>query len=105
VASGVRSLNVQLQPARSPGLDVEAAVARLQAVAPATVGRGEDVGPYINIGFRAADLPALWAAVQEVVRADVGLSRCVIACCEGERGWDDYRLLHHFDPSQPLDHV
>jgi hypothetical protein len=99
----VKSLNVQLQPARSPGLNVATAVARLQAVAPATVSRGADAGLYINVGYRAADIPALWAAVREVVRADADLSQCVIACCEGEHGWDDYRLLHHFDPSQPLD--
>jgi hypothetical protein len=101
----IRSLNVQIQPARSPDLDVEATVARLQTVAPATVTRGADVGPYINIGFRATDIGLVWATVREQLRADEALARCVIACCEGERGWDDYRLLHHFDPSQPLDDV
>lgn len=97
-----KSLVVQIQPGRSPGLDAEAAVARLQAVASASVSRGEDAGPYINVGFQAADLSALWAAVREVVRDDAALAKCVIACCEGDRGWDDYLLLHHFDPLQSL---
>jgi hypothetical protein len=101
----VNSLKVQLQPARSPGLDAEAAVARLQAVAPATVTRGEDDGPYINVGFRSTDIGAVWAAVREQFRADPPLAQCSMAFCEGAWGWDDYRLLHHFDPAEPLDEV
>jgi hypothetical protein len=27
----------------------------------------------------------------------------MIVVCEGERGWDDYLLLHHFDKRQKLD--
>ena len=75
------------------------------AVAPATVTRGDDNGPYINVRFRSADVGAVWAAVREQLRADPPLAQCSMACCEGDRGWDDYRLLHHFDPSVPLDEV
>jgi len=25
--------------------------------------------------------------------------------CEGENGWDDYRLLHHFDPEVEIDEI
>jgi hypothetical protein len=31
------------------------------------------------------------------------LRNAAIIMCEGTRGWDDYRLLHHYDPAQPLD--
>lgn len=101
----MKRLHVQIQPARSPRLDAEAVVARLQALAAAVVSRGEDGSPYTNVDFRTADVRVLWAAVQDQLRADPALAASAIVCCEGERGWDDYRLLHHFDPAVPLDEV
>jgi hypothetical protein len=86
-------------------LDADTAAARLQALGPAVVTRGVDKGPWINIDFRPSDLRPLWQAARELVRADPALAGCAIACCEGEHGWDDYRLLHHFDPAEPLDEV
>lgn len=99
----MKLLHVQIQPARSPGLDADAAVACLQSLATASVTRGEDSGPYINVDFLPADVRALWPAVREKIQSDPELAACSIVCCEGEMGWDDYLLLHHFDPSQPLD--
>ena len=98
-------MHVQLQPARSPELDADAAASRIAALAPAVVTRGDDAGPYINIDFRPTEMSTLWTAVQAELVADPRLAACVIACCEGERGWDDYLLLHHYDPSEPLDMV
>lgn len=37
--------------------------------------------------------PPLWTAL---------LLHCCLAMCTGEQGWDDYRLLHHFDPDVAL---
>lgn len=94
----MKLLYVQLQPALSPHLDVEAVVARLHSLAvPSMVERGEDVGPYINVSYATADLPALWAAVWKQVRSDEALAQCAIVCCQGEHGWDDYQLLHPLD--------
>jgi hypothetical protein len=80
-------------------------VDRLRDLAPAVISRGKDASRYINVGFRPADVRVLWPAVRELVRSDPELAACSIVCCEGEWGWDDYRLLHHFDPSELLDEV
>jgi hypothetical protein len=101
----MKRLHIQIQSARSPGLDVDMAVARLQILSAAVVSRGVDDGPYINVDYRPADVRALWAAVREQVRADPALASSAIVCCEGERGWDDYLLLHHYDPAERLDDV
>jgi hypothetical protein len=102
----MKKLYIQIQPRRSPGLDAEEAVDRLRNLgATAVVKRGEDVVPYINVLFRAADVKVLWEALQEQLRADPALAGCSIVCSEGERSWDDYRLLHHFDPRERLDEV
>jgi hypothetical protein len=104
--SRMKVLNVQLQPDRSPTLDVSATVARLRALASDSwVSQGEDDGRHVNIGFGAADPAELWAAVQEHLRADAGLAGAAIVVCQGECGWDDYLLLHHFDPTEPLDQL
>ena len=102
----MKVLNVQLQPDRSPTLDVSATVARLGALTSASrISESEDGGRYVNITFEAADPTELWAAVQEHLRADAGLAGAAIVVCQGERGWDDYLLLHHFDPIEPLDQM
>ena len=61
------------------------------------VAKGNDKGPYINVSFAASDLKALWRAVRkELVR--LGLQGGSIVTCTGKDGWNDYLLLHHFDP-------
>jgi hypothetical protein len=102
-AEQMKRLHVQIQPVRSPRLDTDAVVSRLQALAEAEVSRGDDRGAYIHVDFRPANVEELWLAVRQQVRADPELAACSIVCCEGERGWDDYRLLHHFDPAEPPD--
>jgi hypothetical protein len=104
-AGPLKQLCIQIQTAHSPGLDADVVIARLQALATAVVTRGEDAGPCINIDFQPADVRSLWAAVREQVHADPALAACAIICCEGAKGWDDYRLLHHFDSAEPLDEV
>lgn len=104
------ALTVQVQPALSPGLDMAEAVARLTRAGEHTGARvrveeGFDRVAYVNLDFVAGAVAALWAAVQAELRAVPGLAEAAIACCQGEYGWDDYLLLHHYDPSEPLDQL
>jgi hypothetical protein len=102
----MKLLNIQLQPARSPGLDARAAVGRLRSLAATSrISEGEDGGLYINIGFEAADPTGLWAAIRDQLRADPALAEAAIVVCQGERGWDDYLLLYHFDLTEPVDEM
>jgi hypothetical protein len=100
----MRVLNVQLQPARSPTLNVTATVARLSGLTDEVlVSEGEEGGRYVKVGLRTTEVIGLWDVVRELLQADAALARAAIVVCQGERGWDDYLLLHHFDPSQVLD--
>jgi hypothetical protein len=98
-----RSLHVQLQPSRSPDLDIEAVVNRLLTLASAVVTRGEDAGPYIDVNFCLADIEEIWDVLRKQILVDEEFAKCSIICCTGKNGWDDYLLLHHFDSSQPVD--
>lgn len=100
----MKVLHCQLQPARSPGMDVAAAVARLRSLVTITwVSEGEDSGRYVNIGFEAADPAGLWAVIRSQLQADPELAGAAIVVCQGDHGWDDYLVLHHFNPTVSRD--
>jgi len=73
------------------------------------VSKGNDRGPYVNFHFigQNRSLTHIWLLVRRraLNHRSLGalLRRGSIVTCEGSRGWDNYRLLHHFDPKVPLD--
>lgn len=104
---------LQVHPGRAPGLDVTRLAEACEAVARRTLGirgfgvsEGEDGGVYVNLVFAAEDplqaWPPLWSALQALPGFGALLPGCCLAVCTGEQGWDDYRLLHHFDPDVAL---
>ena len=110
----MKALSVQVQPGRAPDMDVGAVEARFREVAEERqlvkrhqFDRGHDKGEYLNFTFGTEDLRALWERVQEALYRDRNLAGPMgvasIATCEGEHGWDDYLLLHHFDPGVKRD--
>ena len=102
----MKSLVAQIQPARALHLDVEATVGLLTANGEeVTVNHGSDSGPFVNITFKTVNLSDLWPRLEQLIRSTPQLSTAAIVTCEGEQGWDDYLLLHHFDSEEPLDHT
>jgi hypothetical protein len=102
----MRKFCIQLQPDRSPRLDLEKAVVELTALAKhASVSKGEDRVQYVNVILSAIDAIGLWAAIRKRLQANEELAKASTVICQGERGWDDYLLLHHFNPNVPLDEL
>jgi hypothetical protein len=110
----MRTLSIQLHPNRIESGDTERLVETLQRAASGASlraiaqDRGDDDGPYINLSFAAPDHVAAWSQLRAVYEdADVGtqLASASIVVCEGADGWNDYLLLHHFDPAEKLDDV
>lgn len=110
----MRHLNVQLQPDRATSLDLSKTRAAIEElarnhaiVAGFNTNEGDDHGRYTNFTFLANDPRILWDRIQAEVLGDpeIGseVADCSIIVCEGEHGWEDYLLLHHFDPAQKLD--
>ena len=106
-------INIQVHPHRASGLDVERLVASCETMARGIKAcrgfgssQGEDEGAYINLTFAtesvASSWPELRAALLESAEFGAALKRACICICTGAEGWDDYLLLHHFDPEQPL---
>lgn len=92
-----RAVHVQIQPGRSPELEVLGAVERLQQLgadaplaASVTVTEGNDDGAYVDVDFSSETVRALWTALRAALDRDPLLAACTIVCCEGSRGWNDY---------------
>ena len=62
---------------------------------------------HFNIMFKTEQPRAFWDVLSMALfkcgTHGAALRNAAIIMCEGTRGWDDYRLLHHYDPAQPLD--
>jgi hypothetical protein len=108
----MKCLNLQLQPQKSPEVDIRGSVQHLVTTAKSlssTVGveidEGDDASSHagMNININSNDLSGLWPVVRSVILSDSSLASCSVACCEGEHGWEDYLLLFHFDEKQVLD--
>jgi len=72
-----------------------------------TIRRGGSKDPWANFLFTSASVTRTWSRLEStaLTRRKLGpqLRRSSIVVCQGSRGWDNYRLLHHFDGRQALD--
>jgi len=110
----VKAIAIQVQPHRAPGLDIDGVRALFERVATNAslvehhhFDQGHDKTHYLNFTFGTRDLKALWDFLSEQMFADPTFGQLLasssIATCEGAHGWDDYLLLHHFDPEERRD--
>ena len=66
---------------------------------------GDDGGAYININLKSSDPVALWHTIQQLLKQNASLANACIIVCEGDDGWNDYLLLHHYDRTEALDEL
>jgi hypothetical protein len=109
----MRSLTVQVQPARSPGINIQRLNAAFEEIASDNLVEhhkfesGEDDGLYFNYTFDTQHALQLWELIQMHIFSREEFERhmkCAsMAMCSSENGWDEYLLLFHFDPSVELD--
>jgi hypothetical protein len=108
----MRTLHVQVQPKRAKRLDMVAVGAGLRRLSKnkRLVHRfrfeeGNDSGRYINFDYVTADPSKLWQALRSGPFRSPLLRSASMVVCEGDNGWDDYLLLHHWDRRLRLDSV
>ena len=107
-------LHVQIQPELNRGATetelTEILKIAIEPTQPTSVDvtHGHDAGRYVSIDVQTPHIREVWASVRRTMQdTRVGrvLSKCCIVVCEGEHGWDDYLLLHHYDASETLDEI
>jgi hypothetical protein len=74
-----------------------------------TFESGEDDGRYVNLFVESDNAVAIWNSIETILLSDrmIGpeVRTASIVTITGPNGWDDYLLLHHFDPTEPLDTI
>jgi hypothetical protein len=103
---GVRRVCVQFQPDRAIADEAGVRDAFRAALPDAEVVAGEDDGRYENIMFDVAAPEVALSRIQAVFDlpsvGPAARASCIVMC-QGERGWDDCLLLHHYDPAEKVD--
>jgi hypothetical protein len=81
--------------------------ARLAGVLNVSFEEGEDEGNYLNIVFGSHSPEDLWPQIKAALYRSAAhgptLQAQSIAVRTGRDGWNDYVLLHHFDPGVPVE--
>jgi predicted RNA binding protein with dsRBD fold (UPF0201 family) len=102
----VRSVCVQFQPDRVAADESRVRQALRTALPNAKIVAGEDDGRYENIMFDVESPQVALSKIRAVLDSpSVGpaaRASCIVTC-EGENGWGDYLLLHHYDPTEKPD--
>jgi hypothetical protein len=106
----MKCLSIQIQADRCGEENPQEVVLRLQCfcsqlacVTDVDVSKGEG---YVNINCTTEDLATLWAHLKkDLYECDSVLQNASIVLSEGDSGWDDYLLLHHYDENEELDSV
>ena len=111
----MRTLSVQFQPRRSGGLESDKICELMLRVAldadvkTFSIERSRARDSYLTFLFSSATAARTWRAIQRIALRHRVLGARIrgstIVTCQGTRGWDNYRLLHHFDPEQRLDRL
>jgi hypothetical protein len=107
---------LQVQPGRACDIDMRRvrklckfAASSEKNVSKFAVVEDEEKGSYINFMFETTEPQKTWNFLQDTLFKDeelsLALSKASIVVCEGKDGWNDYLLLHHFDPSEELDNI
>ncbi len=112
----MKCLSIQFQPEKSPELDEEKTINRFKEfcnnsklVNHMDIQRGYDNGLYVSINYTTDDVKSLWNQIRShfFEQKDFGyiLANASIVVCEGDNGWNDYLLLHHYDEKEKVDTI
>ena len=112
----MKTLSVQFQPDMQPGIDFEVKASDLKELLRAAlfvdqidIDSGFKDSRYINVNIYTSDVPSAWNLVQSHLglrpESRSPISHAVIVVCEGEKGWSDYLMLHHFDASEKTENI
>ena len=109
-------LGIRIHPHRSPQLDLSSLRAECERLAADEAlvrqfswSEGFDEHAYLNLTFETDRPGQLWGLLHQQLyqasRFGSFMQVASMAVCEGQHGWDDYLLLHHYDAELKRDEV
>lgn len=103
----MKCLSIQLQPKIDTSFNEKDLIELVRSIGRSPeIDTSDDKGKYISLHFFTEDLIVLWGELQQEFRKNNALNEWInkvaIIACEGDRGWDDYLLLSHYDESETI---
>lgn len=100
---------IQIEPHRSPDLDAGNLLSQFEGlsdemgwVRKRSVEHGFDKQPYVHLLFETDHPKLFWEMLREKIdQPDAygpSMRAASFVICEGKAGWNDYVMLHHYDP-------
>ncbi|PCI99728.1 MAG: hypothetical protein COB14_05955 [Alphaproteobacteria bacterium] len=100
----MKILSIQIQPDLDSTFCKDIVLSELKRIGIIPeVQEGNNNGSYINFHVSSENLEISWAAIKSQLFNYPGFIKSSIITCEGDNGWDDYLLLHHFNEEESLD--
>jgi hypothetical protein len=110
----MRSLSVQVQPHKSPDLDMtmltlafKRLTKRGELVATYSFDKGDNAGPYYNYTFSTTRAATLWRTIKSEIYDEpefhAHMSKASMAMLSSETGWRTYSMLFHWDSAVEID--
>lgn len=99
-----KKICIQIRPDREVSLDVKIIESSLLEIdIQSKVSEGNDNGRYINYIIETNNLVLAWTSIKFKLIGNSLIANTAIITCEGNYGWDDYLLLHHYDKKEIID--
>ena len=100
----IKKMCIQIQPEREATFNIEIfEESLLELNIQFEVSEGYDNGRYINYDIETSNLVITWSSIKLKLMNNRLFTNTSIITCQGNNGWDDYLLLHHFDKAQKID--
>ena len=104
----MKCLTIQIQPERDSSQEFATFIEYSRKLGRfPEVDINPDEGPQVYLNYFSEQLPLLWADLQQGIYQDPTIGswakRVSVVVCEGDKGWQDSLLLHHFDSGEMLD--
>lgn len=94
----MKDIIIQFQPALSKGGNKEEIVSILSLIGfTPTIEDADDQYTYINFITQSQNVEETWAKIKSSLLIYPKYYESCIVLCEGEDGWNDYLLLHHYE--------
>jgi hypothetical protein len=106
----IKCLAIQIDQSRDPSHSADELLALLKDSGRyPEVDRDPEMPELVQMNLFSESLAGLWTEIKGQVFTGTHLSNWLaevaIVVCEGEEGWDDEKLLWHFDHGETLDEL
>jgi len=101
-----KNINIELQLDRVLSETKENALLILkQAGLSPVISEDSTDNSYVTFSIETESIKKTWILIKKDFLSIPDFFKSSIIVCEGTKSWDNYLLLHHFDPTEKIDKI